>query len=813
MAGLLQDIRYALRQLRKSPGFAITAVLMLALGICANGTVFSWINATLLHPVPGARNTGELVSIMRGQWTSSPSPPMSYPDYRDLRDANHTFSGILAYHHDWLTLTGSDTPQRVYVANASANYFDVLGIKPLVGRFFHPEEEARKGGDPYVVLGYALWQTRFGGDPAIVGKTIEISRHTFTVIGVAPEGFIGCMPAIRTDAWLTLNATTDPGSNDWLDRRSQVWGLNVVGRLKPSVSRAQATRDLEVLMQRLVAEYPGDHVGVNTITLDPMWRSPFGANGYLAASLPILMILAGVVLLLTCANIATLALVRFVARRRDIAIRQALGANRIELMRQMILEGLLVSLFGGVLAIELTTWSSKSLALMIPPNSNPIAMNGYVDFNVAAGTLLLALLCSVICGALPAWRSSHVAAADVLKDEAGSVSAGAHNRHLLSCLVVAQIALSLVLCIASGLFLRTLRNASEADPGFEKEHILTASVDLASSGFSNQEIRSFQHNLFDKVQTLPGISSASLTDWVPLSFGLGHADAYPEGYVPQPHESLDVRRAAVSAGYFDTMSIPILEGRAFTRDDNENAPPVIIVDETAANHYWPGQNPLGRRLHIYNTFYTVVGVARNSKHEFVSEPPQPIVFFSFFQVARNTTTIQLRTQGDPRAFVAPLEDAVHQVNSKLPLYDVRTLRETMQISMVFQRIEAVFATIFGLLALVLATTGIYGVVAYRTQLRTQEIGIRVALGASHAGVLRLVLYQGVQLAAAGLVLGLAVAFALTRFLRGMLYGVSASDPLTAICVTALLAAIAVLACYLPAVRAMRTDPVTAIRAR
>ncbi len=367
MAGLLQDVRFALRQLRKSPGFAITAVLMLALGICANSTVFSWINGTMLHPVPGARNTGDLVTVMRGTWSTSPSPPLSYPDYRDLRETNSSFTGVLAYHHDWLALTdGTEIPQRVYVSNVSANYFDVLGIQPFMGRFFRPNEEATQSSIPYVILSYSLWQTRFDSDPEIVGKSIEIAQHAVTVIGVAPKGFIGCMPGIQEDMWLTL----DPmGNSGRMHSREDAW-LNVMGRLRPGVTRSGATQDLEGRMRQLVAAYPNDHLGVNTITLDPLWRAPFGANGYMAASLPILLAIAGVVLLLTCANVATLALVRFVARRRDIAIRQSLGANQFALMRQMILEGLLVSLAGGALALLLTFVVGKNVCALHPAEFN-----------------------------------------------------------------------------------------------------------------------------------------------------------------------------------------------------------------------------------------------------------------------------------------------------------------------------------------------------------------------------------------------------------------------------------------------------------
>ena len=344
MRGLLQDVRFALRQLRKNPAYTVAATVMLAVAICANGTVFSWIDGTMLHPIPGARDMSSLVSVMRGQWNISPTPPFSYLDYRDLRDQNHSFEGIIGYHHDWLALTGGAKPERIYVANVTANYFDVLGVKPLYGRFFRPEEEAAGRSIPYVILSYSLWKTHFAGDPGIVGKPLEIARHPVTVIGVAPKGFVGAAPGLRHDMWITL----DPlGTGGWrMTERSGNW-LVVVGRLRPGVSREQANQDLETIMRRIVAAYPNDHLGTNTITLDPMWRSPFGANGYMASTLPILLAIAGMVLLLTCANVATLTLVRFVSRRREIAIRQSLGAGRVRVVRQMMLEGVILALLRG----------------------------------------------------------------------------------------------------------------------------------------------------------------------------------------------------------------------------------------------------------------------------------------------------------------------------------------------------------------------------------------------------------------------------------------------------------------------------------
>jgi len=804
-----RDLRYALRQLRKSPGFTITSTAMLAVAICANSTVFSWIDGTMLRPIPGARDTSELVSLQRGERNFSPTPPFSYLDYRDLREQNHTFDGILAYHHDWITLTGGAQPERAYIANVSANYFDVLGIRPVLGRFFLPEEETRPDAVPYVVLSYSLWKTRYAGDPAIVGKSIELARHPVTVIGVAPEGFVGAMPGIRQDLWITLNPL---GSSVWrITHRGggAVW-LNVVGRLRPGVNIGQATQDLDTLMHHIVTAYPDDHLGDNRITLDPMWRSPFGANGYMAATLPILLAFAAVVLLLTCANVATLTLVRFVARRRELAIRQSLGANRMQLVRQMVLEGVVLSIVAGAAALALTAWTSKTFAWFFPANSNPVIVNGTMDYKVAIGIAVFSLLAGMLCGALPAWRSSHAPAVEILKAESASISSGSRNRRLLSGLVVAQIALSLPLLVCSALFLRTLKNLAGANPGFEQGHILTATVGLNIAGYTGDEEQAIRHKILDRVSALPGVEVASFTDWIPMTLSHKGEDAYPEGYVPHPHEALQVYHAEVGPRYFESLHIPILEGREFTPDDDEKAPRVLIVDQTAARRYWPGQDPLGKKLMVWGRAFTVVGVAKNSTHMLVNETPEPMVYMSFFQVGYETI-VQVETAGNPADLATPLENAIHEIDGRLPVFDVRPMRESTQIASSFAVIESALAGMFALIGLVLAVTGIYGVVTYRTQMRTHEIGVRMALGASRVDVLRLVLVQGLWLTGIGLALGLAFALGLTRLIVRLLYGIGANDPVTVVSVVMLLGAMSLAACYLPAHRAMRRNPVTAIR--
>ncbi|HEX4066125.1 MAG TPA: FtsX-like permease family protein [Acidobacteriaceae bacterium] len=562
-------------------------------------------------------------------------------------------------------------------------------------------------------------------------------------------------------------------------------------------------------MRRLVAQYPAAHLGANTITLDPLWRSPFGANVYFAASLPVLLAFAALVLLLTCANVATLMLVRFVARARDLAIRQSLGAGRTALMRQMILEGVLVSLAGSAIAILLTVWTSRMLGRFLPPNAIPVAVSGTVDQSVVLVLLVVAIAAGVLCGALPAWRSSHITPAEVLRQESANLSSGSHNRHVLSGLVVVQIGLSVALLVCAGLFLRTLRNTSTANPGFDNAHVLTASIGL-DIGYSREQIRKFQKQILARARELPGMTQVSLTDWLPLSLSRKSSDVWPEGYVPQPHESGEVTLADVSAGYFATMGIPIVEGRAFADTDDADAPPVMIVDRNAAVHYWPGQDPLGHRLRMGNTLYTVVGVAKNSAHLRVGEAPQPMIYNSILQEGGPETILQVRTRGNPQASVPAVVEAIHKLNPQWLVYDVRPLRQTTQVANTFPVIESTFASAFGLLALVLAASGIYGVLAYRTQLRTHEIGIRIALGAGRGDVLWLILRQGLRLAALGIVLGIVVTAALTRLISAQLYGVSSTDPGTFLLVALLLAVVAGAASLLPALRAMGIDPIAAI---
>jgi predicted permease len=806
MGSWIQDVRFGLRMLAKGPGFTAAAVLTLALGIGANSTIFSWINSTMFNPIPGVTHTSDLVTVMRGEVSEHPTPPFSYADYVDLRERTRSMSGLLAYHDDFVSLTGNGKPERIYGAFASADYFAVLGVKPILGRGFLRTEEEKPGTAPVVVISYGLWQSHFGGDRSVIGKAIHINRTLCTIVGVAPPDFQGCKTGLRTDLWAPLVY-----GGDRFYQRGAFW-LNVLGRLKPGVDRRQAEQELNLQMQRIVEQFPDSHRGPNQITLDPLWRSPFGANVYLYKSLPMLLALAAALLLLACANVANLLLVRSVARRREVAIRLSMGASRWRLVRQLLVESLLIALAGGGTAMLLTRWTAGTLAAFFPPTTNlPLTLNGHLDRTVLLVTLGISIVTALIFGSLPALRTSRLAPIAVLKEEAGSMTAGQHKSRLSSALVVAQISLSLLLLICAGLFTRSLQNAQRLDPGFDPNRVLLAWYELGPMGYSKAQGIAFDQQLLTKLEVLPGVDSVTLADFSPLSFTLHSDDVQPDGYVPQPGESMEIDRAVVGPDYFRTLRTPLVAGRDFTAADSEKSQPVAIVNQEFCNRYWPGQDAIGKRISRYGRWLTVVGVARNAKYRRLVYPPQPAIFVPLFQDYRDPVIIHARVSGDPQAYASEVERTVHELNADLPVFGVTTLKSSMLLGSIFERIAGTFAGAFGLLALVLAAVGIYGVVAYTTRQRTHEIAIRMALGARRPQVLRLVLAQGFRLTLIGLAVGLALSLALTRFLRNQLLGVTATDILTYASVSLVLCTVALVACYIPARRATKVDPMVVLK--
>jgi predicted permease len=813
VSGLLVDIRQALRGLRGNPGFTAVAVLTLALGIGANATIFSWIRATLLDPVPGVSGTGDLVTLQRGERSTTPIPPLSYPDYRDLRQRTQSFSGLIGHHDDVVSLTGGGAaPQRRWGALVSANYFDVLRARPALGRFFLPEEEGAEGGAPVVVLSHDLWRNRFGSDPEALGRTLEINRRPYTIVGVAPPGFRGAKPGLRTDLFAPLTMKKQFWGGAGMEERGYAW-LNVLGRLRPGIDAARAERETDLIMRSLVADFPDAHRGPNQISLDPLWRSPFGANVYLYTTLPVLLALAAVVLLLACANVANLQLVRFVSRRREIAVRLSMGATRWQLARQMLVESLLVALAGGAVAVLLATWGAGVLTAFVPPAVNlAVVLDGRVDAWVLAATFALATVSGVLFGTLPALRASTLSPAEVLKQEANRSSGGPQRGRLSGALVVAQLSLSVVLLVAAALFIRSLQKTRDAHPGFDPDGILLASFEVSpATGYTAETALALQRAALERVEALPGVESATLADWVPLTLSAPTSELEADGYVPREHESREVRRSYVGPGYAHTMRIRLAAGRDFTKLDGVGQEPVAIVNQAFASRYWPGLDPLGRRLRADGRWFMVVGMTPNTAYMSVGEVTQPVLYLPMLSGWRWSTVLHVRVGGDPGAAAPLVVDAIHALDPDLPVFDVTTLRASIGFATIFKRLAATFVGAFGAVALVLATVGIYGVIAYSTRQRTQEIAIRMAMGASGSDVVRLVMTRGVRLTILGVAFGLAASLGVTRLLRTHLYGVTALDPVAFGSAVLLLAAVALAAAYLPARRATRVEPSEALR--
>jgi predicted permease len=812
MTSFWQDVRYSLRMIAKTPGFAIIAILTLALGIGANTTIFSWINSTLLNPIPGLANAQEVVALSLSRPSENPFP-FTYPDLVAMRDGQRSFTGITASGTTPVSLTGKDQPERIWGTVATANYFTVLGVRPVLGRGFLPAEDEKPGGASVAVISYRLWQAHFASNPDIVGHTIEINQHPYTIVGVAPDVFKGTQTGLRTEIWIPIMMVQQLMEQGDLIHDHHYFWMSALGRLKPGVAPQRAQEEMTLRLKPEVGNYPEEHKGHESVTVYPLWRSPDGVNRIFSMLLPMLMSIAGFVLLLACANVANLMLVRSVARRREIAVRMSLGASRWRLVRQSLVESLVLALAGGAAASMITLWTSGTLMKFLPATDFPISLNIQTDRSVLLATLGISLLTGVIFGILPALRSSGEAPVGVLKEDAGSLSSGLSKARLASGLVVAQISLSLLLLVCAGLFIRSFLSAQQVNPGFNAHHVLIASYDLFTAGYSPEAGAELDRQLVAKLEALPGIQSVALSNRVPLGFDQGSTSVKPEGYVLRAHESMETQDAIVTPNYLKTMHIPILKGRDFTLRDSKDAQRAVIVSQAFVDRYWPRQEAIGKRLYsdLTHEWFTVVGVARDSKADGLNENPKPFLYLPLYQAYQATMIINARVLGDPLASGAAVEKAIHELNPALVVFDVANLEERWQFASFQQRIAGTFVGAFGLVALILATVGVYGVTSYTTRQRTHEIGIRMALGASKEHVLRLVLANGLRLTLVGVGLGLAASFGLTRYLKSMLLGVTSTDALTFLTVVILLCAVALLACLIPALRAIRVDPMVALR--
>ncbi|MBZ5609384.1 MAG: ABC transporter permease [Acidobacteriia bacterium] len=806
MDSFLQDLKYGFRQLRKSPAFTLAAGITLALGIGANATIFTWLSAVVLNPVPGV-DSSNLIFI-RWHTPQGGRRSLSWLDFLDLQKRNHTLKNLAVGAINPLSLGEGSQPERVWSMLVSANYFDTLGVKPALGRTFSPEEDRDPGGHPVVVLSHHIWQTKFGGDPHILGRQILLNKRSFTVIGVTPEPFIGSTLGLRFDLWLPVSMVgAISGDQSILDKRGVSW-LDSQARANPGVDKRAIEADLTAISSQMAREFSQSD-RYNRAEVVPIWRE--GGGSVLAPVMMLLMGVVSVVLLIACANVANLLLARAAGRQREIAIRLALGVRRVRLMRQLLLENSLLAL--GGLAAALVALPSTMGAIMgfAPPSDLPVTLTIRADARVYLFTIGITAAATLLFGLLPALRASRTDVVSVLKEESGA-SASRGKAWLRNSLVIAQVALSLVLLVSAGLFLKALSHATSANPGFEPRNVLVAGIDLQPNGYDEARGSIAVRQITDKLSALPGVTSVSTIRVVPLGLGGSSSSRFAvDGYVPAKDEELIAYVNFIGPDYFRTMKTPLVAGREFTSFDAPATPHVVVVNETFARRYFAHGDPVGRRVRIYGEERVVAGVARDSKAFQLDEKPQPFVYLPASQVFASETNFLVRTSSDPLAYARPVEDAVHSVDPAMPVYGVRPLEAAISASYFGQRMGGSFLGLFGAIALALAAIGLYGVLAYTVTQRSREVGIRIALGASRADILRLVLGQGLRLLGFGLAIGLALAFAVTRLMRSMLLDVSATDLPTILAVSALLTAVALLASFIPAQRATTIDPILAIR--
>ncbi len=814
MNSLWQDVRYGVRMLLKRPGFTLVAVITLALGIGANAAIFSLVNAALLRPLPVAE-PGQIVSLNNvsdNRMFQRMFATFSYPNYRDFRDRNESFSGLIAYSFSPLSLSHDGINERLWGYVVTGNYFEVLGLNAALGRLITPADDQLPGAHPISVISYKCWQRRFGSDPATIGKSVIVNGRSYMIIGVAPPGFEGTEVIATSEMWfpMAMQSQVIVGSN-LLEARGDE-NLFVQGRLKPGVTEAQAEAEANAIAAQLEREYPGINEDKHVLLTSPgmtrgLMRGPvIGFTG-------LMMLMVGLVLLLACTNLANLLLARASERRREVAVRLALGAGRFRLVRQLLTESMLLSLVGGGLGLLLALWLADLAAVLKPPVDVPLALDLYIDYRVILFTGAVSLLTGVLFGLLPALQSTKTDLIATLKDE---FAVSGHRRSWLkNGMIVFQVALSLVLLVGGGLMLRSLQRTQTVDLGFDPHNAGALSFDLRLQGYDEARGKEFQKRLLERVRAVPGVEAAGVADLVPVDLHFSRASVYVEGQTPERDATTPrALTSRISPGYFAAMSTPLVRGREFSEQDDDNTTAVAIINETFARRFWPDQDPIGKRFAVGRPDapkLEVIGVARDGKYAGLQEEPRPFFYRSMSQFYTGSTSLVVRAAGDPQQTLAAARREIQQLDAHLPIASAQTLDEHLSLPLLPTRLAASLLASFGVLALALAAIGIYGVMAYAVTQRTREIGIRMALGAQKADVLRLVIARGVWLTLAGIAIGLAGSLAVTRLMKSLLYGVSATDPLTFAAVALLLAAVALLACYLPARRATKVDPMIALR--
>ncbi|HXJ94304.1 MAG TPA: ABC transporter permease [Terriglobia bacterium] len=804
---LFQDLRYALRMLRRSPGFTAVAVLSLALGIGVNALVFSVINALLLRPLPVER-PGQLVFLENKSFNSQ-----SFPNYRDLRDRNTTFSGLVGYRIAPMELESTGGATRIWGLLATGNYFDVLGVHPVMGRFFHPADDLRPRESPYAVLSYNAWRGRFGGDPAIVGKTVRINRLPYTVLGVAPPDFHGTELWYWPELWVPMMMEPQIENytgTGWLDNRS-TWDTWVLGRLKPGVSGAKALANLNTIAAELAREHPENNEGLQFKLAKPGLAGDYIGGPARAFTLGVLG-LAALVLLAACANLASLLTARAADRQREIAIRLSIGAKRSRVVRQVLTETLVLSLAGGAVGYGLAFLLSEALTRWRAPMDFPVQFDVNPDWRVFLFALAVSIAAASLFGAAPAWRASRTDANAVLKG--GGASWGRSRLAFRDLLVVLQVALCFVLVAACLISLRGLQQTLKMRLGFEPEDVSVVGFDLGLAGYSDEKSRALQQRVLETVEQLPGVLSAAYSNSVPLSIDQSNTTVYPPDKAgPRCSDGISATYYQVAPGFFATMGTRLLAGRDFTWHDDDNSPRLAIVNAAFGRQVLHSENAVGKHFRngLSGPLVEIIGVVEDGKYESLTEFQAPALFWPILQNHNSTTTLEVRSSLPAAQMVREMRQAVAELDPQLPLYGTGSLNQMLGFAFFPTQAAAIALSAFGVLAIMLAVTGIHGLVSYAVARRVREIGIRVAVGARPSQVLRLVLGRIMTLIAVGSAIGLVLALATGQVLASVVYGASSRDPKTLAAVVATIALLGLVSSWAPTRRALRIDPVRALR--
>jgi predicted permease len=810
MESFLQDCRYALRMLARSPGFTLIAVLALALGIGANSAIFSMVNAVILKPLPYEKPEQLVQLWMRFTNIGIPNDQnwVSAPEFVDLRQ-NQSLSHLAAISSDSFNINISGTPERIDSAVVSTSFFPLLGVQAQLGRVFLPEE-GQPGRQHVVLLSDGLWRRRFGGDPAISGRKLVMNGQSYLIVGVLPHDF---QLPLEAEVWTPLVFSADDlGPNN---RGSHSY--QVIARIKPGLSLEQARADLDVVSQRIIdqhPEYPYRQFNFRVLTI-PLLEQQIGD---IKTALWVLMSAVGLVLLIACANVANLLLVRASSREREIAVRQALGVSRWRLIRQLLTESAVLGLLSGVIGLLLGYWALHLLATL-SATSFPRVVEAHMDFRVLAFTLLVSLATGILFGLAPAFSSRHVTH-DALKEGGRGGTAGASSQRLRGLLVVAEVALSLTLLVGAGLLIRSFLRLQEVDTGFRSEGVLTMRISLPEEKYAKiEQTRVFYRELLDRVRRLPGVDAAGGASGLPLSGTGWSGTTTVDSRAVQPKDaSPEADQRPVFPGYFEALGIPLVRGRYFEQRDNEKGAPVAIIDETMAKTYWPNEDAIGKHikegeLKSTRPWRTIVGVVRHVRYRTLESPSRVEFYWPYDQTsfALDSMSLAIHTSSDPRSLAGVVERQVQGLDPDQPVYRIRTMSELMSESMGRRRLSMFLLAIFAGVALALAAVGIYGIMSYSVAQRAHEVGIRMALGARSSDVLRMVLGQSLGLTVAGIVAGLLGSLALTNFLSSLLFDVKATDATTFLLVAVILAVVALVASLVPAYRATTVDPVDALR--